>query len=204
MPTPTVSPASEAAPDVSSLDDETRFRQLFETGYQPLVAYARRRTLNPAMADDVVAETFATAWRRRADLRPGAAPLPWLYGIAANVLRNQRRSQGRALRLVDRLHHDPLSATVAQIDLEPPDPELHDALDRLSFDDREILRLVTWEEMNHAEVAEALGCSVNAVGIRLHRARKRLRHELGDGSASTPGRSTPDPSTPDPSSNDHR
>ncbi|MEM9612005.1 MAG: RNA polymerase sigma factor [Actinomycetota bacterium] len=178
VPTPTVSPAPEAVVEQAPLDDETRFRRLFETGYQPLVAYARRRTLNPAAADDVVAETFATAWRRRADLRPGAAPLPWLYGIAANVLRNQRRSQGRALRLVDRLHHDPLTAAVAEVDLELPDPELHDALDRLSFDDREILRLVTWEEMSHAEIAETLGCSVNAVGIRLHRARKRLRHEL--------------------------
>lgn len=190
MPTPTVSHAAgtdpEVAADVSSLDDETRFRQLFEIGYQPLVAYARRRTLNPSAADDVVAETFATAWRRRADLRPGAAPLPWLYGIAANVLRNQRRSQGRALRLVDRLQHDPLSAPVAEVDLELPDPELHDALDRLSFDDREILRLVTWEELTHAEVAETLGCSVNAVGIRLHRARKRLRHELDSTSAPNP------------------
>ena len=162
----------------SSADTEALFRRLFETGYGPLVAYARRRTADVAAADDVVAETFATAWRRRADLRPDAPPLPWLYGIAANVLRNQWRSEGRRLRLADRLQHDPLTPSTSALDIEFPDPELHAALDRLSFDDREILRLANWEELTHAEIAEVLSISVNAVGIRLHRARKRLRHEL--------------------------
>lgn len=192
VPTETVPDAVEAAPALPG--DEARFRHLFDIGYQPLIAYARRRTGDPVAADDVVAETLATAWRRRADLRADASPLPWLYGIAANVIRNQWRSRGRAHRLVDRLHHDPLNRGYHDLDIEFPDPALHAALDRLSFDDREILRLVTWEELSHAEVAETLGCSVNAVGIRIHRARKRLRHELGEGS---PPSDTPDPTTPD-------
>ncbi|MEL7208597.1 MAG: RNA polymerase sigma factor, partial [Actinomycetota bacterium] len=151
-------------------------------------------------ADDVVSETFATAWRRRADIRPGQPPLPWLYGIAANVLRNQWRSRGRALRLVDRLHHDPLTTHHDPLDIEFPDPALHAALDRLSFDDRELLRLVAWEELSHAEVAATLGCSVNAVGIRLHRARKRLRHELAGTSADPAA----DATSTDPTNPDHR
>lgn len=185
----------------SAGDDDARFRHLFEVGYGPLVAYARRRTGDASAADDVVAETFATAWRRRADLRPDTSPVPWLYGIAANVIRNQWRSQGRALRLVDRLGHDPLTANHDTLDIELPDPELHAALERLSFDDREVLRLITWEELSHAQVAEALGCSVNAVAIRLHRARKRLRHELG---GAPPDSFTTDSPDTNPSTTDRR
>jgi len=47
---------------------------------------------------------------------------------------------------------------------------------------REALLLVHWEQLTYAEAAEALGCSVNAVGIRVHRAKERLRTLLGAGS----------------------
>ncbi len=174
------------------VDDETRFRQVFEEGYQPLVAYARRRTGDPAAADDVVAETFATAWRRRGDLRSDAPALPWLYGIAANVLRNQWRSRGRALRLVERLQHERRPSAAPAAEMELPDPGLHEALSRLSFDDQELLRLLTWEDLSHDDVARVLGCSVNAVGIRAHRARKRLRAEL-ERQVEAPAEGTPSP-----------
>lgn len=179
----------------ASVDDDERFRRLFADGYQPLIRYARRRTVDVSVADDVVAETFAIAWRRRADLRNDGPALHWLYGIAANVLRNQGRARTRSLRLVDKLQADPLTPASTDGGLELPDPALHEALERLSFDDREILRLATWEELAHSEIAEVLDCSVNAVGIRLHRARKRLRAELID---------QREPSTPDADDNGGR
>jgi RNA polymerase sigma-70 factor (ECF subfamily) len=52
------------------------------------------------------------------------------------------------------------------------------ALDRLSVREREALQLVLWEELSHAEAAQVLGCSANAVAIRVHRAKTRLRGEL--------------------------
>lgn len=165
-----------------SVVDDSSFRDLFEETYTDLVAYARRRTRDHADADDIVSEVFATAWRRRADITPGAPPRPWLYGIAGNVVRNHRRAGGRHLQLVDRLENEPRSAA----DGFAPDPaddgaeQLRVALDRLSFDDQEVLRLIAWEGLGHAEVGEVLGCSTNAVGIRLHRARKRLEEQLAD------------------------
>ena len=45
-------------------------------------------------------ETFTVAWRRAADMPPGDEALPWLYGVARNVLSNQRRSSLRFTRLV--------------------------------------------------------------------------------------------------------
>ncbi|MEM7340253.1 MAG: RNA polymerase sigma factor [Actinomycetota bacterium] len=158
--------------------DDGRFDELFRSSYRPLVAYARRRTADAAAADDVVAETFATAWRRRAERDAERAALPWLYGIAANVVRNHWRSDRRHLRLVDRLESEPVTGGVGPVPGVDGDPDLHTALSRLSFDDQEVLRLITWEELSHAEAAEALDCSVNAVGIRLHRARQRLRDQL--------------------------
>ena len=160
----------------ATIDDESAFRRLFVDTYPSLVAYARRR-VPPDRADDVVAEVYATAWRRRADLDPATSPLPWLYGVAANAIRNLRRADERRLRLVERIEAQPAPAERADPS-EAPGGELRAALHRLSFDDQEVLRLVAWEGLSHAEAGRVLECSANAVGIRIHRARKRLEIEL--------------------------
>jgi DNA-directed RNA polymerase specialized sigma24 family protein len=61
---------------------------------------------------------------------------------------------------------------------EPSSDRVVAALDRLSAREREALQLVLWEELSHAEAAQVLGCSANAVAIRIHRAKIRLRREL--------------------------
>ena len=177
-------------PRIGAIDGPDAFRRLFDQTYPAIVAYARRR-VSPAQVDDVVAEVFATAWRRRADLDPGAAALPWLYGVAANVVRNLRRADGRHLRLVERIEAEPVS-TSRPHPADDPGAELRVALERLSFDDQEVLRLVAWEGLSHAEAGRALECSTNAVGIRIHRARKRLEIEL-DRLTATPSDPNPTP-----------
>lgn len=165
--------------------DEAAFAELFTDTYQPLVAYARRRSADWSEADDVVSEVFVIAWRRRAELDPAVSVLPWLYGIAGNVLRNQWRSSGRRLKLVDRLESQP--DLPAQNDpADRPGAELREALTHLSFDDQEVLRLVAWEGLGHAEIGQILDCSTNAVGIRIHRARQRLNDALTSTETPTP------------------
>ncbi len=151
---------------------DDHFRQLFESTYPQIVAYARRRTLTAADADDVVAEIYATAWRRAEALADVDVPLAWLYGIGLNVVRNRRRSSERHLRLVG-------EATSAARTTPPvADPAeaiiVRQALQELPDDDAELIRLIAWEGLSHAEAGSVLGCSTNAVGIRLHRARQRL------------------------------
>jgi RNA polymerase sigma-70 factor (ECF subfamily) len=154
---------------------DVEFRAAFSATYPELVRYARRRVA-AAEVDDVVSEVFLTAWRRWA-LRPDPDhPLPWLYGIAANVIRNRVRGQRRRLRLVERLARSSGPGSVPGP--EPADTSVVDAMDVLSFDDREVLRLTAWERLTHAEIAQVLGCSVNAVAIRSHRAKRRLAAEL--------------------------
>ena len=164
--------------DAGPIDEESRFRSVFDETYRPLVAYARRRTTDWSEADDIVAEAFSVAWRRRAEL-PADNPLPWLYAVAANVLRNHRRATSRRLRLVDKIEAQPNPAPAP----DPADLEgtsMRRALASLSDDDQEVLRLVAWEGLSHAEVGVVLDCSTNAVGIRIHRARQRLLTALDE------------------------
>jgi len=60
---------------------EERFRGLFQEHYKFVLAYALRRTSAPADAEDVVAETFAVAWRRLGEARDPDMDRPWLYAI---------------------------------------------------------------------------------------------------------------------------
>ena len=161
----------------SGLDHEQDFRRLFSEHNRQVLAYALRRCEQRADAEDVVAGTFAVAWRRFADAPEEELRLAWLYAIAARVLANQRRSARRLLALRSRLRGLPTA----------PEPErgrlteVLAALRELRLEEQEVLRLAAWEGLTSAELAVALGCSENAATIRLHRARKRLTELLEKG-----------------------
>ena len=147
-------------------DRRAGFEALFREVYEPLQRYARRRT-DLSTADDVVAETLLVLWRRLDDVPSGSA-LPWSYGVARRCLANQRRGDQRRAQLVERL-------TGQGLDAAPPvDAVLEAALEDLSSDDREIVRLWAWEQLPARELGVALGISANAASIRLHRAKGRL------------------------------
>ncbi len=155
-----------------------RLEELFEAHHRALLAYAARRSPTMADAEDVVAEVFLVAWRRLDDVPAGDEALPWLYAVARKTLGNQRRGFLRRGRLQQRLEQ----TADRPIDAPPPETEpALEALARLSADDQELLRLVAWEELSHAEIAAVLGISVNAVAIRLHRARARFEGALVKG-----------------------
>lgn len=157
-----------------SAEDARRTQDLFRAHHARVLAYALRRTLTEADAEDAASETFAVAWRRSADAP--ADPLPWLYAICRRVLANQRRSGSRRLALRLRLARaePPPSQRLG----EDEGPAIT-ALAHLRPDDQELLRLVAWEDLSHAQIADSLGISVNAVAIRLHRARRRFAAVLG-------------------------
>jgi RNA polymerase sigma-70 factor, ECF subfamily len=154
---------------------EADFRRLFADHHRHVLAYALRRTAQRADAEDVVAGTFAVAWRRFGDAPPEELRLAWLYAIAARVLANQRRSVRRLAALRSRLRAE---APVAASGEGDPLQDVIAALKALSPKEQEILRLAAWEGLTNTELAVALGCSENAATIRLHRARKRLAEQL--------------------------
>jgi RNA polymerase sigma-70 factor (ECF subfamily) len=155
-----------------------RLEDLFEAHHRALLAYAARRCPTLSDAEDVVAEVFLVAWRRLDDVPAGDEALPWLYGVARKTIGNQRRGLLRRGRLQARLEQ-----TAERPETPGPtgtEPAL-EALARLSEGDRELLRLVAWEGLSHSEIAAVLGISVNAVAIRLHRARARFEKALVKG-----------------------
>lgn len=155
---------------------EARFEGLFRDHYEAVLGYARRRVESGAV-DDVVEETFLVAWRRL-DVVPEPA-LPWLYGVARNVIGTQTRGAGRRRALWERLAS---TATMAAL----PESDrcggvIAAALRQLSPTDREALILVAWEGLAPREAAIALGESAVAFRVRLYRARRRLRALLESG-----------------------
>jgi RNA polymerase sigma-70 factor (ECF subfamily) len=174
----------EGHPPPAPDDPPASPEQLFEDAYRScgtaVLGYALRRSATREDALDVVAETFATAWRRRADMPvPADDVRPWLFGVARHCLANASRSARRADRLGERL-----AAALAGAAL--PDPSalaedraaarrVNEALAELAPDDRELVTLIAWEGLTPAEVATALGIPAGTVRVRLHRARTRLR-----------------------------
>jgi RNA polymerase sigma-70 factor (ECF subfamily) len=155
---------------------ERRFCDLYQAYYQAVLAYAVRRVAAPQDADDVVADVFTVAWRRIEQVPPAPEDRLWLYGVARRVVAGRHRSARRLRRLTTRLTatygagpaQHPQMADLAQ-------DHLLTIMGRLPAAEREALQLVLWEQLTHAEAAQVLGCSVNAIGIRVHRARVRLR-----------------------------
>lgn len=166
---------------VDPQDFEAAFRQHF-----PLVYRFISRRVGTAIAEDLAAETFATAYRRRASFEPGQGSLrSWLYGIAANLVRNHWRAEQHLLKLDARL--------VPEIDLSDSSdvvdqrvtaamlaPRLAAALGLLTRDQREVLLLYAWAELSHEEIAAALQIAPGTARSRLSRARALLREQLGD------------------------
>jgi len=154
-----------------------RFESVYSANFGPVLGYVLRRTQNGDDAADVVAETFLTAWRRFDEVPVGDRARLWLYGVARRVLANHYRGERRRSGLSDRLR-----AELSGVHFEPEStPELAGigaAFRSLPDADRELLALVAWEGLDSAQIAAVLGCSRNAVRIRLHRARAKFRKAL--------------------------
>jgi RNA polymerase sigma factor (sigma-70 family) len=175
--------ATLADPDSASPDEQRRrFEDVYSANCGPVLAYVLRRTRSCDDAADVLAETFLIVWRRLADVPPGDAVKPWLYGVARRVLANQRRGERRRNALTERLRTDlATSAPGVQQNWTQPAGELAEvarAFRRLPEPDQELLALVGWEGLNAGQIAATLGCSSNAARIRVHRARRKLATEL--------------------------
>jgi RNA polymerase sigma-70 factor, ECF subfamily len=155
----------------------TPSKQEFEsyfTRYRGAVMGFALRRVPAEEAQDVVAETFLVAWRRL-DQIP-AEPLPWLLGVARNVIATRQRGDRRVTNLFNRLHeHTPR--------FQPNNPpadraDLAGAFNSLTENDREVLMLIGWDGLSVTQAAEVLGCSPQSLSLRLHRARKRLEARM--------------------------
>lgn len=150
-------------------DDESlrRFDDFYRIHFSALSRYVTRRL--PANShDEVVAAAFVVAWKKYTNVE--SPSLPWLYRIASLEVANERRRLGRipeAVELSD------LNVT-QKFDLEYV-MDISSAFTQLNENDQEVLRLLYWEDLERSEIAKVLGCSINTVNVRIHRALERLR-----------------------------
>ena len=160
------------------MDTEAAYRELFQATYDDLLCFVERR-IHLAVADDVVAEVFLTAWRRFDDV-PAARDdaRAWLFTVAHNLLRNRQRSETRQQSLALRIMREPGTEAGAEADGVAERVDLVRAWQRLSVADQQVLTLTVFEGLTGPQAARVLKISRPAFSLRLLRARRRLRHHL--------------------------
>lgn len=153
------------------------FTRLVDDHHGRLLYFVRRLLQDRAAADDVLQETWVTAYRGLWSLREPSAFTAWLYGIA-------RR---KALQQLDR-HAVRYAPTEALADIEQPAEQeallqedvhlLHRCLEQLSIEHREVLTLRFLEDMSYEQMAEVIGCQIGTIRSRLHYAKQALRRTM--------------------------
>ncbi len=171
---------------IASRDDPHAFRELYDRWADKLLAYFYRRTLDPEVAADLLAETFAVAFARRRRFRdvgrPGAT---WLYGIAGKELAHwfrkaavERRAVRRLAIEMPELDDESIARIEALADMDAHRSALAAALDRIGPGERDAVQLRVVEELGYAEIASALDCSEAAARTRVHRGLAHLNRLL--------------------------
>ena len=153
--------------------DELDFAAVYERHAQDVYRFALYLSGDFAHAQDLTAETFARAWAARDRIRVDSVKA-YLLMIARNLYRDERRRPADQ-RLPE--HHDaadegagPEASTQARHELR----RVLRALLEIPEADRAVLLMATVEGLSHQTIAVALGLSVAAVKVRVHRARVRL------------------------------
>ncbi|MEU1285724.1 RNA polymerase sigma factor [Kitasatospora sp. NPDC005856] len=161
--------------------DQWAFGELFDETADDLYRYAARVVGDRAAAEDVVQLTFLEAWRLRGKLREDDGPVrPWLFGIAAHVLRNTTRAARRHRAAMERLPDrgvlpDFAEELAGRLDDDARLAAVRRALGGLRKAERDVFGLCVWAGLDYASAAEALGVPVGTVRSRLSRARTKLR-----------------------------
>jgi RNA polymerase sigma factor (sigma-70 family) len=160
--------------------DADAFGLLFERHANAIYNYCFRRVGDWATAEDLLSIVFLEAWRRRDKELPPEKVLPWLYGIATNVVRNRRRSQRRYAAALKRVPAPDAERRFTEVVDDSLDDErqMQDVLaliGRLPRREQDVFALCGWSELSYEDAAMALAIPVGTVRSRLSRARARLR-----------------------------
>ena len=160
--------ASEEARAIDAAGFVARVEPVLPFAYRLAAAMLR----SSADADDAVQESLLKAWRNVGKFRPEADMKPWLLAIVANECRSQRRNRwSSVVTFGDQAEIE--SPATGELDAETSD--LRKALYRLPYDQRLVLVLRYYLDLNFNEVATILKTSTKAAKARAYRALERLR-----------------------------
>lgn len=168
--------------------DEGALGALMERWELPVKSVIGRLVFNASEAEELAQETFVRVWQQREKFRPAAEFRPWLFAIAINLARNRLRWWRR--RPAVALHEwsetaEPRSGPAAEpahgahaLERVERAAAVRDAIAALPAELREALVLFEYEQLSHAEIAQAVNASPKAVETRIYRAREKLRAAL--------------------------
>jgi RNA polymerase sigma factor (sigma-70 family) len=167
-----------------SISQPEMFALIFDRHVRRVHGFLERRAGRDS-ADPLTGETFRIAFQRRAAYQlDQAESLPWLYGIASNLLRQQWRGQAREERSLERVWSQAATAQgeddilIERLAAQACWPVVRSALMTLRPEERDVILLVAWEELTYEQVAVAMDVPVGTVRSRLHRARRHLREQI--------------------------
>ena len=168
--------ASQGSERVAEGNDE--IAAAFRRYAGELYRFCLRWTGNPARAEEALAEVFLQACTRQEEIEFGSAPLrPWLYGVARNVLHNQRREEQRqlatALRLTD-LHRRSADDAGEEFARRQATQTLLCCLEALPEAQRQVVVLCVLGDRSYEAAASDLNVPIGTVRSRLYRARLSL------------------------------
>ncbi len=163
----------------ASLVAPAAFGELYVRHGPVIFRFAARR-LNRQLAEDVLSETFATAFAKRARFDESwDTALPWLYGIAIREIQRHRRLEARTWSALAGTPAesmiDSITPTEQRLDARSGLHRLGDALRAMAQRDRDVLLLYAWADLDYAAIAVALDIPVGTVRSRLNRARRILQ-----------------------------
>jgi RNA polymerase sigma factor (sigma-70 family) len=171
---------------LASVREPEKFRLIFDRHFEAIHRYLCGR-LGPTPAEDIAAETFAIAFYRRSLYQARCADArPWLFGIAANLMRRHRRDEEARLRAYRRAGADGVELgelaedTAARLDAQGRRAKLGEALAGLTAGEREALLLFAVAGLSYEEIGAALALPAGTVRSRLHRARGRVVSALAE------------------------
>jgi RNA polymerase sigma-70 factor (ECF subfamily) len=163
--------------------DRAAFAALVREHGNEVYTLARRLVGDPHMAADIAQETLIRAWKALPSFRGDAALSTWLHRITVNTAWTHKKRARRHLAL----SLDDVTDLAGPMTSDHPETageivelraHLRQALDSLPEAQRQVVVMKDIYDWSHAEIAEAMGITVSAAKVRLHRARARLARYL--------------------------
>ena len=165
--------------------DPDALERFYRAHVEAVERFVTRRVDDPHLAADLTADIFIAAIESaRSFRRSRGEPVAWLFGIARNVIADERRRHARELRTAARIRgrelvdEDDRAAMHERIDSQAEARSLYRELSRLPESGRAVLELVAVDGLGVGEAAQALGIGAVAARVRLHRARRSLKRRL--------------------------
>ena len=169
-------------PVVTSADTET-FAALYERTFPRVYAYVASLLRDRSAAEDVTAQAFERAYRKRSSYRVRRGSMEaWLFGIARNAALDELRRRRRRASLETDPEDTAAPSTEDHAELALRREVVRAAMAGLDGKERDLIALKFSGGLSNSEIARVLGMSETNAGTRLHRALTKLRKVCNEAS----------------------